>query len=302
MRLLLWSACAEFLHLARLGIDVVSTPLKRLAPFLGRGKLPKLVRDKKQETQLHSGKARNAAEDDAWSYRDGAAFGADLHNLDVSVLRQLFRRSADGHKANRTERDFIRSILCEDTGVGCCITAILIADRPTSDENQVSDDALKLIVREFKDALNRLAEGSPSKALAIEYSDTCQRLHRALMVKRRKEGNEEFAAWICKDLANHSSKLHAYIKHNRAPPSMHGKDVWKGGGVTTDAALLLAPVLKDWETIWGCDDPDKVSRAAKEIRRARIEALPTAGDAPPCARIRDEEFRRPFQIFDQQWC
>lgn len=243
----LWSSCAEFLHLARLGVDVVDAPLKRLGPFLGRGKLPKVVRDKKEEKLLHIGMQRDRAEAVAWPYRDGGAFGADLSNHNVSVLRQLLRRSTEGHKANRIERDFIQNISCDDASAVCCIATILVAGWPTFEEDVASGDALKLKVREFKDALMRLANGSVCGAHALEYAGARQRLHRALMVKRRKESNEYFAEWICKDLANHSSKLHSYIKHNRAPPppSMYGKDVWGEEALPQARPTFSLPFSRD---------------------------------------------------------
>ena len=78
-----------------------------------------------------------------------------------------------------------------------------------------------------------------------------------------------------------SSKLHSYIKHNKAPsPCMYGEEAGATGGVITDPAALLKWILKEWEAIWGCDDPLKVAKAAEVIRCARDEAILVANNSP----------------------
>ena len=84
----------------------------------------------------------------------------------------------------------------------------------------VAPSGAKMKTRELKAALMRLRRGSLSDDDALRYTDTCQRLHRSLMAKFRKEYNRVFAQWICKDLLDKSRKLHAYIKNSRAPQCM----------------------------------------------------------------------------------
>ena len=64
-------------------------PLKRLAPYLGRGTLRKLERVAKEDKSV-VGRHRSASEALAWAYEDGDAIGSDLHNLKCIRLAATF--------------------------------------------------------------------------------------------------------------------------------------------------------------------------------------------------------------------
>ena len=87
----------------------------------------------------------------------------------------------------------------------CTLADLLLATRPTHNEDEASDDLMKDKVRDFEAALEQLRDGLLSDDSAKQYTELCQQLHRALMAKHRKENNLAFAKLICDNLLDHSS-------------------------------------------------------------------------------------------------
>ena len=94
--------------------------------------------------------------------------------------------------------------------------------------------------------------------------------------KHREGINLALAKFICRNLLDHSSKPHAYTKGGKAPMKMYGKEIGQRGGIPSDPGEPLKIISREWQRIWGCDDPDKVAQAASIIRAARGESLNTA--------------------------
>lgn len=128
-----WSCCAEYRLLAGRGIDVNNTSLSELAPFTGRGQLPTLEYVPLLDLAGKSKSAELAAQL-AWHHQDGEAFGKDLHVLNASGIRQLYRRFVSGHGLNSAERDFIDNVLSSKGRAVCHLAEMVLGNMPASDD------------------------------------------------------------------------------------------------------------------------------------------------------------------------
>ena len=79
-------------------------------------------------------------------------------------------------------------------------------------------------------------------------------------------------------ILDHCSNLHRFVRGVGAPDTLFSKDT---GGIDIDPNRFLEANLKEWSSIWGCDDPSKRAAVACCTKVACTEARLVADEVAP---------------------